>query len=92
MNTLEIFDTVSGWIAQFSGTTGMGETVKEEEAHNLSGATISDLVDEALNIWGANRDNTIVKIDSEDDGTERRNELHDQDENELCNQHYQDNS
>lgn len=59
-NVLELFDTVEGWIAEFSGTTGMGEAAKEEKAHNLAGDDKESLIAEALLIWGADRDETEI--------------------------------
>ena len=61
MNTLEILNTATGYIAVFSGTTGMGEEVSEEEAHNIQGDTEEERAINALIIWGAISDETTIK-------------------------------
>lgn len=61
-NKLELTDTVNGWIAVYTGITGSGEYVSEEEAHNIKGNTESERVSIALGVWGAEEDNTTVKI------------------------------
>ena len=48
--TLKIFTDLK--IAIYSGTTGSGEAVTEEEAHILSGQTKKELIFEALIVWG----------------------------------------
>ena len=60
MNTLEILNTATGYIAIFTGTTGMEERVTEEEAHNIEGATEEERTENALNVWGATLENTTV--------------------------------
>ena len=59
-NKLELLDTVQGWIAVFSGTTGMGEQISEEEAHNIAGANNEERVQNALFIWGAELEETEI--------------------------------
>jgi len=59
-NLLEILDTTEGFIAVYTGTTGEGEEVVEEEAHNLRGASKEDREAEALTIWGVDRDTVEI--------------------------------
>lgn len=61
-NKLELLDTVQGWIAVFTGETGMGESVIEEEAHNIQGDTDQDRTVNALIVWGADIEETTVTI------------------------------
>ena len=61
-NKLELLDTAQGWIAVFSGETGMGEQVSEEEAHNIEGADNEERIQYALGIWGADVEQTEVTI------------------------------
>ena len=60
MNTLEIIETTDGFIAVFTGTTGENEDVTAEEAHNIEGKTKKDRETNALMIWGAETDNTVI--------------------------------
>tara|TARA_R110000744_G_scaffold134248_3_gene243167 strand:- start:1285 stop:1485 length:201 start_codon:yes stop_codon:yes gene_type:complete len=59
-NKLELLDASEGWIALFSGTTGMGEQISEEEAHNIAGANNEERVQNALCIWGAEMEETEI--------------------------------
>ena len=59
-NKLELLDTVQGWVAVFSGTTGMGEQISEEEARNIAGANNEERVQNALCIWGAELEETTI--------------------------------
>lgn len=61
-NKLELLDTPQGWIAVFTGETGSGEQVNEEEAHNITGDTDEERTQSALVIWGATSDETTVTI------------------------------
>jgi hypothetical protein len=61
-NKLELLDTAQGWIAVFTGTTGMGEHVNEDEAHNIAGDNKQERIDNALLVWGADADETQVTI------------------------------
>lgn len=61
-NKLELFDTVQGWIAIFSGETGAGEMVSEEEAHNIEGESDQARTMNALLVWGAELDDTEISI------------------------------
>jgi len=54
INTLTLYEAYPYYTAVFTGTTGTGEKVQEEEAHGVYG------VQDALNVWGATRDNTII--------------------------------
>ena len=61
-NKLELINTALGWIAVFSGVTGSGEDVKNEEAHNISGESLDELAKSALNVWGALEDDTDIVV------------------------------
>jgi hypothetical protein len=61
-NKLELLDTVEGWIAVFTGETGMGEQVSAEEAHNIAGDTDVERTDNALDVLGDNSDETTITI------------------------------
>lgn len=61
-NKLELINTALGWIAIFSGVTGSGESVNNEEAHNISGENLDELVTSALNVWGALKDDTDIVV------------------------------
>ncbi|MDA9557762.1 hypothetical protein N9R79_09775 [Vibrio sp.] len=61
-NKLELLDTVQGWIAVFSGETGNGEIVDQEEAHNIEGNSEHERVKNALIVWGADEDETEVTV------------------------------
>lgn len=61
-NKLELLNTALGWIAIFSGVTGSGECVNNEEAHNISGENIDELLKSALTVWGALKDDTDITI------------------------------
>ena len=61
-NKLELLDTSQGWIAVFSGETGIGEQVSEEEAHNIGGDNNEQRIQNALVIWGADVEQTEVIV------------------------------
>lgn len=61
-NKLELLDTAQGWIAVFTGKTGMGEQVSEEEAHNIEGANNEERIQNALVVWGADVEQTEITI------------------------------
>lgn len=62
MNKLELINTTEGWIAVFTGTTGKGEVVKEEEAHGISGDNIHDRIEDACIVWGINLDDEKTNL------------------------------
>jgi hypothetical protein len=51
------------YIASFSGTTGSGEEVEDEEGHNVSGASIEEIISNAAAIWGVDIEDTIITLD-----------------------------
>ncbi|EGR4074164.1 hypothetical protein D6U78_09990 [Vibrio cholerae] len=61
-NKLELLDTAQGWIAVYSGETGSGEMVVQEEAHNIQGDSDQKRIQNALVVWGASEDETEVTI------------------------------
>ena len=61
-NKLELFDTACGWIAVFTGETGSGDQVIEEEAHNIAGDNNEERIRRALIVWGADADSTEISI------------------------------
>ena len=66
MNSLKIIKApayeFTPWIAVFTGETGSGELVTEEEGHNIQGDCIEDVIQNALLIWGADEDETLVQV------------------------------
>jgi len=54
------------YIAEYTGETGMGEFVKEEEAHNIIGSSSEEIILNAAIVWGVDLDNcdVINHIDS----------------------------
>lgn len=71
-NSLRIIEAglskADGYIAIFSGITGMGEKVKEEEAHHIFGDSIEEIIRNSLNVWGSELDieNTDIDFDYND--------------------------
>lgn len=61
-NKLDLLDTAQGWIAVFTGETGMGEHVVDEEAHNIEGNTDEERIANALIVWGADVEQTKVTV------------------------------
>jgi hypothetical protein len=61
-NKLELLYTGQLWVAVFSGETGEGEIVREEEAYNITGDSDDERVSNALLVWGADEENTDVTI------------------------------
>ncbi|NAX35498.1 hypothetical protein CAG54_10995 [Vibrio sp. V27_P1S3P104] len=61
-NKLELLDTAQGWIAVFSGETGSGEMVVQEEAHNIQGDSEQERIQSALAVWVALEDETDVTV------------------------------
>lgn len=59
-NKLELLETTQGWIAVFTGETGIGEKVSEEEAHNIKGASNEERIENALVVWGADIEQTDI--------------------------------
>ncbi|HAS6415329.1 TPA: hypothetical protein I7256_22740 [Vibrio vulnificus] len=52
-NKLNLLDTRQGWIAVFTGKTGMGDHVVEEEELNIQGANKEERTQHVLAVWGA---------------------------------------
>jgi hypothetical protein len=77
-NKLELLDIVQGWTAIFSGETGIGESVIEQEGHNIAGDNDEERVQNALVIWGADATGTRVTITLGSKApTTQRSERHD---------------
>lgn len=63
-NELKIIsDNNNCFIAIFSGKTGSEEIVKEEEAHNICG-TKEEVIEKALAVWGASKEETNIEFDA----------------------------
>lgn len=53
-NKLFITDNgAGGYIAEFTGETGAGEWVDKEEAHNIHGKEVEEVILNAIFVWGA---------------------------------------
>ncbi|MDG2652033.1 hypothetical protein P7M03_16680 [Vibrio parahaemolyticus] len=64
MNTLEIFKNKNDntWVAFFTGETGFGEKVFEEEANNIHAKTEGDAKELCLLIFGVSKEETNIIV------------------------------
>jgi hypothetical protein len=63
MNNLMIMEDPSNegfYIAVYTGETGEGEQVKEEEAHNIKGENKEGIIINAAVIWGIDLDDCNI--------------------------------
>ena len=68
MNKLMIMEDPSktdSYIALYTGETGMGESVIEEEAHNIEGSNKNEVLFKAAAVWGVDLDDCAVEFDYE---------------------------
>ena len=69
MNNLMIMEDPSNegfYIAVYTGETGAGEQVKEEEAHHIKGESREDIIINAAVIWGVDLDDCNIDFDKMD--------------------------
>lgn len=64
-NELRIIESeTANYIAVFTGKTGSGECVKDEEAHKIYATNRDEATRKSLIVWGADLENTNVTFEN----------------------------